>query len=62
MEIWSYWSAPKGKRYLRRLVEGDDIHGTHGVLDAATLAAAEYDFRGAHTPGRAFSGAAPFAL
>ncbi len=34
--------SPKGKRYLRRLVEGDDIHGTHGVLDAAALVAAEY--------------------
>ncbi len=34
--------SPKGKRYLRRLAEGDDIHGTHGVLNAADLAAAEY--------------------
>ncbi len=34
--------SPKGRRYLRRLEEGGDIHGTHGVLAAADLAAAEY--------------------
>lgn len=30
--------SPKGKRSLRRLLEGQDIHGTDGVIPAATLA------------------------
>ena len=30
--------SPKGKRSLRRLVEGQDIHGTDGVIPAAALA------------------------
>lgn len=34
--------SPKGKRSLRRLRQGEDIHGTHGVLDAATIAAASF--------------------
>ncbi|MDR3073101.1 MAG: tRNA (adenine-N1)-methyltransferase [Deltaproteobacteria bacterium] len=34
--------SPKGKRSLRRLEEGADIHGNDGVLPAALIAAAEY--------------------
>ena len=34
--------TPKGKRVLRRLEEGNDIHGNDGVLDASAIAAAEY--------------------
>lgn len=34
--------SPKGKRSLRRLVEGQDIHGTDGVIPAAVIAATEY--------------------
>ena len=30
--------SPKGKRSLRRLLEGQDIHGTDGVIPAAALA------------------------
>ena len=35
-------ASPRGKRSLRRLTEGDDIHGNDGVLAAADIAAAEY--------------------
>lgn len=34
--------TPKGKRIMRRLTEGDDIHGNDGVLRAADIAAAEF--------------------
>ncbi|MDR3176239.1 MAG: tRNA (adenine-N1)-methyltransferase [Desulfovibrio sp.] len=34
--------APSGKRSLRRLTQGADIHGNDGVLPAAFLAAADY--------------------
>ncbi|MDL2267727.1 tRNA (adenine-N1)-methyltransferase [Desulfovibrio sp. OttesenSCG-928-G15] len=34
--------SPKGKRSLKRLVEGQDIHGTDGVLPAAALAEADF--------------------
>lgn len=34
--------TPKGKRMLRRLTEGEDIHGNDGVLLAADIAAAEF--------------------
>ena len=34
--------TPKGKRIMRRLTEGDDIHGNEGVLFAADIAAAEF--------------------
>lgn len=34
--------TPKGKRIMRRLQEGDDIHGNDGVLRAADIVAAEY--------------------
>lgn len=34
--------TPKGKRILRRLEEGGDIHGNDGVLSASDIAAAEY--------------------
>jgi tRNA(1-methyladenosine) methyltransferase and related methyltransferases len=34
--------TPKGKRIMRRLTEGDDIHGNDGVLSAADIAAAEF--------------------
>ena len=34
--------TPKGKRIMRRLAEGDDIHGNDGVLFAADIAAAEF--------------------
>ncbi|MDL2285791.1 tRNA (adenine-N1)-methyltransferase, partial [Desulfovibrio sp. OttesenSCG-928-F07] len=34
--------SPKGKRYLRRLIENDDVHGQGGVIPAADIAAAEY--------------------
>ena len=30
--------SPRGKRSLRRLLEGQDIHGTDGVIPSATLA------------------------
>ena len=30
--------SPKGKRSLRRLMEGQDIHGTDGVIPASTIA------------------------
>jgi len=32
----------KGKRSLRRLLEGQDIHGTDGVIPAAALAAVDF--------------------
>lgn len=34
--------TPKGKRIMRRLEEGNDIHGNDGVLPASDIAAAEY--------------------
>lgn len=34
--------TPKGKRMMRRLTQGDDIHGNDGVLLAADIAAAEF--------------------
>ena len=34
--------SPKGKRSLRRLLEGQDVHGTDGVIPASVLA--EIDF------------------
>ena len=34
--------SPKGRRSLRRIAPGVDVHGTHGVLAAEDLAAAEY--------------------
>jgi tRNA (adenine57-N1/adenine58-N1)-methyltransferase len=34
--------SPQGKRSLRRLEEGRDIHGTHGVIPAAAIAAASF--------------------
>lgn len=34
--------TPKGKRMLRRLEEGNDIHGNDGVLAASDIAGAEY--------------------
>lgn len=34
--------TPKGKRIIRRLEEGNDIHGNDGALPAADIAAAEY--------------------
>ena len=34
--------TPKGKRIMRRLTEGDNIHGNDGVLFAAEIAAAEF--------------------
>ncbi len=34
--------TPRGKRIMRRLTEGDDIHGNDGVLLASAIAAAEY--------------------
>lgn len=34
--------SPKGKRSLRRLMEGQDIHGTHGVVPAAAIAAVSF--------------------
>lgn len=34
--------SPRGKRSLRRLVRGQDIHGTDGVIPAAALAAAGF--------------------
>lgn len=33
---------PKGKRYLRRLVEGQDIHGNDGIISAADIRDASY--------------------
>ena len=35
-------ASAKGKRSLRRLMEGQDIHGSDGVLPAATVAAADF--------------------
>ena len=35
-------ATPKGKRIMRRLTEGDDIHGNDGVLPASDIAAAEF--------------------
>ena len=35
-------TTPKGKRMLRRLEEGNDIHGNDGLLPASDIAAAEY--------------------
>ena len=34
--------TPKGKRIMRRLEEGNDIHGNDGLLPAEDIAAAEY--------------------
>jgi len=34
--------SPRGKRYLRRVEEGNDLHCQEGVLPMADLAAAEY--------------------
>lgn len=34
--------TPKGKRIMRRLKEGDDVHGNDGVLAASDIVAAEY--------------------
>ncbi|MEG2173103.1 MAG: tRNA (adenine-N1)-methyltransferase [Desulfovibrionaceae bacterium] len=34
--------TPKGKRYLKRIEEGQDWHSTDGILSMADLAAAEY--------------------
>lgn len=34
--------SPKGKRSLRRLQEGNDIHGTHGVIPASVIAGAPF--------------------
>lgn len=34
--------SPRGKKYLRRLEEGQDIHSGDGILAAADLAAAEF--------------------
>ena len=34
--------SPKGKRSLRRLMEGQDVHGTDGVIPAATLAESDF--------------------
>lgn len=34
--------TPKGKRVMRRLEEGNDIHGNDGVLPASAIAASEY--------------------
>lgn len=34
--------SPRGKRSLRRLMEGQDIHGSDGVIPAAAIAAAEF--------------------
>ncbi|MCC8194187.1 MAG: tRNA (adenine-N1)-methyltransferase [Deltaproteobacteria bacterium] len=34
--------TPKGKRIMRRLREGEDVHGNDGVLPAADIAAAEF--------------------
>ena len=34
--------SPKGKRSLRRLLEGQDIHGTDGVIPATLLAESEF--------------------
>lgn len=33
---------PRGKRYLRRVVEDQDIHGNDGIIAMADLAAAEF--------------------
>lgn len=41
--------SPKGKRHLRRMVAGDDMHTTHGVLAVEDLVAAEY---GSEVPTR----------
>lgn len=34
--------SPKGKRSLRRLMRGQDVHGNDGVLPAAAIAEADY--------------------
>ena len=34
--------SPKGKRSLRRLMPGQDVHGTDGVIPAASLAEADF--------------------
>jgi tRNA (adenine57-N1/adenine58-N1)-methyltransferase len=34
--------SPKGRRSLRRLLEGQDVHGTDGVIPAETLAASGF--------------------
>ena len=34
--------SPRGKRSLRRLLEGQDIHGTDGVIPAAALADVDF--------------------
>lgn len=34
--------SPRGKRSLRRLLEGQDVHGTDGVIPAADIAAAAF--------------------
>lgn len=34
--------SPKGKRSLRRLMQGQDVHGTDGVLPAADIAGADF--------------------
>lgn len=34
--------SPRGKRYLRRLEPGDDLHTNDGVITAADVAAADY--------------------
>lgn len=34
--------SPRGKRYLRRIVEGQDVHGNDGVLAMTDLVAADF--------------------
>ena len=36
------YATPKGKRHLKRLIEGEDWHSKDGVLPAATVAAADF--------------------
>lgn len=46
--------SPRGRRSLRRLVEGQDIHGSDGVISAASLAEADFGVEVATALGKPY--------